>query len=517
MSSSWIGTTNRSYSPITAPVFFDFFIAPNGDDNNLGTLASPWSITALNSKQSTYAGKKIGIIGDIAGVQTPIQHGTIGGVQTTLFSIYQGLTPSTNGGPNVLNVNGSSSGAPTYLASCNSSGVYTPRWAIIDGSQPGTGNLPTVEACLIGQTTFGSNEVANFGNATFDGLTVRNFTYSGMCFQGGGVTVRSGLTIKNCEVYGGTNVSSGNNPGAIWIGTYDSSTIQNCKIHDCVTTTGSVAPGGLSGIISFQCTNTLVDHCSVFNCGTGVYMKDRNQSGTIQYNYLDIGAFGSYGGPPNNILGSAVERACPGTGQILTVHHNICTGGLTFYPASANFYVSGTVNCFNNTVYLTANAPNAGRNFVQLETGTTSSPGASTGLMNFYSNLCYQVAGTINDTTVAIFNDFGITSSSMDYNSYTSGKTFFGSFQAPPGAPVDTTFATWQTTHGFDTHSIALTTSPFSGTPTVNVPSSFAISSSSPAFTGGITAIGGTTGQIQGACNTSGTASDGTGPIGCNF
>jgi hypothetical protein len=48
-------------------------------------LASPWSITALNSKSSTYAGKKIGIIGD----QGVIQTGTVGGVQTKLYTIYQ--------------------------------------------------------------------------------------------------------------------------------------------------------------------------------------------------------------------------------------------------------------------------------------------------------------------------------------------------------------------------------------------------------------------------------------------
>src|SRR5271166_3668406 len=73
----------RSQTPPT----FNYYIAPNGDDNNAGTLASPWSITALNTKMSTYSGKSIGIIGDIAGAQTPIQYGTVGGTRTTLYSM----------------------------------------------------------------------------------------------------------------------------------------------------------------------------------------------------------------------------------------------------------------------------------------------------------------------------------------------------------------------------------------------------------------------------------------------
>ena len=89
-------------------VSFDYFISPKGDDNNPGTLASPWSITALNSKRSTYAGKKIGIIGD----QGVIQTGTVGGVQTKLYTIYQASTQAT---APVLAVNGGTAGSRLIL------------------------------------------------------------------------------------------------------------------------------------------------------------------------------------------------------------------------------------------------------------------------------------------------------------------------------------------------------------------------------------------------------------------
>src|SRR5579872_1515131 len=41
---------------------FDYYISTTGSDSNPGTLASPWAITAINTKQSTYAGKRVGLL-----------------------------------------------------------------------------------------------------------------------------------------------------------------------------------------------------------------------------------------------------------------------------------------------------------------------------------------------------------------------------------------------------------------------------------------------------------------------
>src|SRR5262249_29274500 len=41
---------------------FDFYIDPSGSDLNDGSLAHPWAITALNTKQSTYAGLRVGLL-----------------------------------------------------------------------------------------------------------------------------------------------------------------------------------------------------------------------------------------------------------------------------------------------------------------------------------------------------------------------------------------------------------------------------------------------------------------------
>src|SRR5271170_671141 len=72
---------------------FDFYISPTGDDVlGAGTLASPWSITALGTmpnrattavKWTTYGGKSVGLIGD----QGTYTQGQANGTITTLASL----------------------------------------------------------------------------------------------------------------------------------------------------------------------------------------------------------------------------------------------------------------------------------------------------------------------------------------------------------------------------------------------------------------------------------------------
>ena len=590
-----------------AAIVPDFWISPNGDDSNNGlTPATAWSITAFNTKQATYGGKTVGVIGDtgttltgvaitgtsgqfsctgtapalgtrvlisgnfggtgsISGyanptmyvvsasgagtfslateagfcrnpvvnvattagtpsgltfiVNTPIQFGRVSGVQTSLYSKYQALVAPQD--QTVIHLNGGTSARSTYIASFTSAGVYQARWAIIDASQPGSAFgavVPTNTsngACLMGQGQ--NNEVTNYGFITVDGLVIRYFNYSGLLFFGPGGGKSSdigGLVVKNSEIYGGNHVDSGNNPGGLYFQGFLGAVINNNKIHDCVTTSG-LFPDGMAAIMSLtgsaSGTGCIVTNNTTFNCAAGITFKDEWQWGTVAYNYFDMGIFGSYGF--NGNTGEGVNRCCPGVGQTLTIHHNISVGPIYGgHPGSTVHWVNGTVNCYNNTAYVTTNTPNGQRNFVSLNTNS-----ATLGLMNFYNNLCYQLVGTTADTTVFIVNTQGITATSMDHNAYIPSRCFFGSFGS--GAPIDTTLATWQSTYGFDTHSLSLpTTSPFLGTPVYGGDVlSFAISPANPLYTSGVTAPGGATGQIIGACDQFGNASDGSGIIGCNF
>src|SRR5205814_3005089 len=54
----------------SAQTSFDFYIGPNGNDTNPGTLDQPWALTALNTKGSIYAGQTVGLLDGTYGIQT---------------------------------------------------------------------------------------------------------------------------------------------------------------------------------------------------------------------------------------------------------------------------------------------------------------------------------------------------------------------------------------------------------------------------------------------------------------
>lgn len=62
---------------------FDFYISPDGSDENSGTLSSPWSITALQSKSSMIAGKHIGLASGTYICTAFATGGNDGGLQVT--------------------------------------------------------------------------------------------------------------------------------------------------------------------------------------------------------------------------------------------------------------------------------------------------------------------------------------------------------------------------------------------------------------------------------------------------
>jgi hypothetical protein len=472
---------------------FDFYISPNGDDNNSGTLASPWSITALNSKQSTYGGKRVGIIGD----QGVIQYGTVGGARHTLYSLYQATAASSQ----VLVLNGGPSGSqPTYLASCDSSGGYSARIAIIDASDPSTGNKPTVEASLIAQNTYMDlGSVANWGNVTVDGLTIRNFTFSALKFYGsqGTATQINNLIIKNCEIYGGQNVQSNNNPGAIWIDGAVNGVVTNCKIHDLQTNAGSTTGWALLGYIQFNSFGMQVTNCTFYNC-VAVSQKDGWQQLEVAYCYLGYGTFGSAYGT-GALLTATVHNLLTGSGLTNNFHHNICIGPVDLDGESANQQNKGQVNIYNNTFYGAYNGAHK-MDAIYCNLGNAG------GHWAFYNNLIYSPYGYDGASSSNKPGSMFITTintnpswfSQCDYNAYGAGMTFGYGWNAGQYAlPL----STWKG-YGLDAHSVLLASNPFSATPSEANSNSFAIAG--PATTAGVG------GAVCGAV-------DGSGQIGCNF
>jgi hypothetical protein len=462
---------------------FDYFISPNGDDNNAGSLASPWSITALNSKQSMYSGKRIGIIGDIGGTQTAIQHGTIGGAQTALFSRYQA-----GGSAPVLVINGGTSSASTYIASCNSAGVYTPRWAIIDFSNPSGGAKPTVENIAMGQS-FYQTSVPNPGYTTVDALTIRNFTFAGLGFSNlAGPGTMPGIIIQNCEISNGGNVVSNNNPGAILLAGASNPVITNNKIHDLQTIPGGADPmWGLSALRTYASTGIVFTHNTCFNCSS-VLTKDSHQwFANCSYNYLDHGVFGS-AGPGGDLSAGSIVGHSPGPGQTSVIHHNIMLGGMGMHPQDG-LAVAGIVQFYNNTLY---GSSSYGSTF----DAVTADNAAAGAALQFYHNIVYAMSGyDTAPASIMVQSACAVANATFNNNVYGSNSNGVSFSRSYSGASL----AAWRSATGCDQNSVLVSSSPFTGTPTTQVPSSFAAGNS--AVIGGV------------MCG----AIDGSGIVGCNF
>ena len=475
----------RAFAQSVLP--FDYFIAPNGDDNNAGSLTSPWSITALNSKKSVYAGKRVGIIGDVGGTQTPITYGTIGGVKTTLTSIVNG-----NGQQPALNTNGGTASASTYIASCNSAGVYTPRWAIIDFGTPTNQN-----GFGMGQNSESAAQVPNVGYTTIDGLTIRNFTYSAICFQNPGGSTLRGAVVQNCEVYNGGGVPSNNNPGALRFWNAYGAVVHNNMIHDLSCNGGGASP--VWGYNAIMCYGTLgtsigmvITNNTTYNCSS-ILTKDFNSDfANCSYNYLDHGKFGSAAQSDEDIGIGVVVGHTPFTGVTSVFHHNICLGLFQAFPQAVNSpAVAGTCQIYHNTFYGTANYANFDALYCK--------DGSAAAAIQFYNNIVYAANGYEqggNAGCVYVDPSFAAANATFNNNVYGSNGNAC-KFSRAEYAGL--TLASWRSSTGLDQNSVSVSASPFTGTPTGQTPSSFAVGSS--AVIGGVT------------CG----ALDGSGTVGCNF
>jgi hypothetical protein len=422
----------------------------------------------------------------------PITQGTVGGAHTTLLSILNG-----NANQPALNINGGTSSASTYVASCNSAGVYTPRWAVIDFAPGGVGGI-TSGAPAMGQSSEEATQVANPGFLTYDGLTVRNFSFAAIAFRNDGGSTITNCVIQNCEVYNGGNVNSSNNPGALKFSNHFGSIVTNCKVHGIQSTTS----GGFASIwqnsalmtygnSSGAAMNWNVTNCTLYNCPS-VLAKDTFSDVNISYCYLDCGSFGSA-----DFQGLNDGITCGlnvGAGNTSTIHHNIMLRGIGLHALDGST-AKGTVISHNNTIY---GASSGGAGLAGIYMGGQTASGAT---IQFTHNIVFSTngynAGTSSASiSVDLNQGWSISNTTFNNNVYGNGITF--------GVQNDVTlgsFAAWQTAASVDSTSIVLGSgvSPFSGTPSAQNIASFATNSN--AIIGGVT------------CG----ASDGSGSIGCNF
>lgn len=142
---------------------FDFFISPTGSDTNAGTLASPWAITAINTKSATYAGKRLGLLPGTYSVASLM--GTNEAVAA--LSIASGSSPA----------------AQTYIASSDSSGNYSPRTATLDGALRASF---TADIGTSTTATFSVSQTAHSNQVTLSSIT--GTPQAGMQLTGGSLS-----------------------------------------------------------------------------------------------------------------------------------------------------------------------------------------------------------------------------------------------------------------------------------------------------------------------------------------
>jgi hypothetical protein len=453
---------------------FDYYISTTGSDLNVGSLASPWAITGLNSKRSTYTGKRVGIIAGTYNVYSLCQAGSWN-------------APA-------LGVNGGTSSASTYVASCNSSGVYTLGAATITALNPSGGAFPTVECPVIGQGT--GSSLSNSGYLTLDGLNITGSYQTGVWFYfaTNGSTVAgqggtSGCVVQNCQIY---NISGNDNDNVsgIYFQQCTAPLVHNCKIYGVQPPTAGENAQDVAAIYTYYCVNAVYEYNTIYNCNQAFRDKYTPNSGaTIRYNYVEIN-----GSTPIAALGDGVG-GLPGT--TYTLHHNIFNvigaGASGWYGDSWSLGAqSPNYSYYNNTMII----PSGGSG-PQL-----AADGTSAGSATVYNNITYvssgvpQYGGLLNVTTGSVaLCDYNLWGTVAATSSNALGQSAVGN----PGAPSTKTLSAWQTAFSLDAHSHAL--NPTFVNPTSLNPAGFALSPGTAGSASG-SSPGSTTGLPSGvACD----------------
>jgi len=430
---------------------FDYYISTSGSDRNPGTLTSPWAITAINTKQNTYAGMRLGILPGIYDVS-----GLMGTFHSPALQI--------NGGPNAAR--------PTYIGTSNSGGQYQAGTATLDskGSSGfyggGNSNNCTVIGAAAGETG-GPETPANWGNWILDGIRIIGF--SAWAFQVGSYDGTGGpmpnCTLQNAIIAnsnGAPHGGAGAHTGPLELYAYTNCLISNCYFGNNVnasqdtshfagiTVWGGIGRGNSSGLT--------VQLCTFLTTGGlyGIYDEGVISGTTVQQCYFDMSTAGSGTGVQNStaIQGFGNTAASGLAGSVF--RNNICKGGqmLDGYFATPADQYAAPAAYYNNTWDLNGGAGSPGIGMRMLEAPSHS------GIFSCYNNLCY-------DNGFRGGMEYGYNSCNADgfavcdYNIYGTRNTFTTYGTNGSDEQTSRTFSSWKAVIGRDAHSSTNSINPF--------------------------------------------------------
>jgi hypothetical protein len=365
---------------------FDYYIGPSGSDANAGTQASPWAITAINTKRSSYAGKRVGLM-----------DGTY-----NINSLYTGLNQ--NGYDPALCVQGGSANSPTVIQAVNLG------QAVIDCG------LPKEINSTIGQT---QESGISMGNVVLDGLKIIRAGVKCVEFGGGGSGQWPGWVVQNCEFtqQDGTAVAGagGGNFSLIEIANASAPIVRNNYFHG---NKGGPTGGAYSGdhfttTQQWNTRNALYEYNTVL--GNGMYGKEGGNFGTtIRYNHIDTTGWSTQIDGLQDFVGRY-----PGSegdpGLPMSIHHNVIVstmndmrptlGAGNYYPDRCDIYNNTFIIIGGNSSYGTILAVNTGK-------------------LNWYNNIHYAGTG------VTEFNAINVDAPGIfDYDCYYSGGNYGYGYQ----------------------------------------------------------------------------------------
>jgi hypothetical protein len=457
------------------------FISTTGNDSNNGQFPTqgsgvngPWAITSLlgnSANQTAMAGKVIGLIAGTYATSAMNSTTSPGSFDTPVLTLPQG-----------------SSGNITTVVSCNSSGAYTQRVAILDNSSSTSGNP------LIGQ------DPSHAGFWAIDGLTLKgNPTNAPAVFMvtgrysfsttGGTTFAATGITVQNCEIFNFHTVGNGgSNSGGIVLQGCLNSLVQNNYIHDIVATPDATSIEHCHGYEEFGSSGTIIQFNTFANCQGGAVDSKTGGSGFIvnnNYFYLCGTTDGSNGsGAVTGTDGAEGNPNTPGTTN--QVHHNVfdsCQQEMSVDVNSTGREQS--LNFFSNTVYnaLSGSIPSIA-DMRQL-TSTNS---------EFYNNIIVTTGATGSTTGHGLIVFSAGQFSPVNYNCYFvhSQNSMWGQ-----GSSTSSTFSAWQSTAGSPDANSTTSNPTFSATITpANGPTQFQLGSGSPVISTGANPgrVGGTSG-----------------------
>jgi len=443
---------------------FDYYISTSGSDSNPGTLASPWAITGINTHQSTYAGKRLGILPGTYDVSVMMANCNI---EEAILQI--------NGGPN--------SSTPTYIGTSNSTGQYQAGTATLDcfGSVGQYGGGNNVFPYPIGQTDGGGNagpQPPNLGNWILDGLNISGFSRWGVTLadSGGGPAQIQNVQLLNLTLHDSLCTTTNTHPGPIMLYRVNNVLVSNCWLYNNKNTAADA--NHYAGILIFgisgPSTGVIIEKCTFQNssCIYGAEDNSAVDNTIIRQCYFDMTLAGTNFNQPYAIQGfGKAQSGLTGC----SFYNNIVKGG-NLYDMGGTVPSSNGIAVYNNTWDRAGGAGYGNSDGgIRLEEASGKSK-----IFSCYNNLIYDNGATsIGSYGYVASNTDGF--SVLDYNIYGTIANGYYTYGANGGSNVGAvSFAAWKSATGGDAHSTTNSTNPFTNNGANAL--AYQISAGSPAY-----------------------------------